>query len=83
MKFYYTYVLQSEKDKSTYIGSTSNLRERLADHNAGQTKSLKSKLPYRLIYFEGYLTKTQAIRREKELKRNSFEKRKVLDRALR
>ena len=32
--FYYVYVLQSLKDKNFYIGFTTNLKNRLNDHNS-------------------------------------------------
>ena len=71
---YYVYVIQSEKDRSTYIGYTSDLNKRLKEHNQGKTRSIKSKIPYRLVYFEDFDAKTEAIKRELRLKKNSFAK---------
>ena len=34
---YYTYVLQSEKDGSYYIGYTRQLQKRIRQHNAGKS----------------------------------------------
>ncbi|GAB5522401.1 MAG: hypothetical protein Roseis2KO_02730 [Roseivirga sp.] len=68
------YVLESEKDGSTYVGFTSDLENRLLAHNSGKTKSIKSKLPMRVVYYEAYLTKEKAIAREQELKKNRFAK---------
>ena len=79
---FYTYILQSTKDGSTYIGSTENLRKRLKEHNQGKTKSIKHNVPHKLLYYEAYETKTQARKREIELKINGSEKRKVLARVL-
>ena len=67
--FYYVYLLQSELDKSTYIGYCRNLKKRLLEHNSGKSQYTKSKKPYRLIYFEGYLNKADAIKREISLKK--------------
>ncbi|MCZ2444215.1 MAG: GIY-YIG nuclease family protein [Flavobacteriales bacterium] len=66
--YYYVYVLQSEKDGYNYVGYTSNLRDRLALHNAGKVSSTKNRLPLRLIYFEGCLNQQDATKREKYLK---------------
>ena len=51
---FYTYVLKSTKDKTTYIGSTSDLKKRLHEHNLGKTKSIKHKLPVEFVYYEAY-----------------------------
>lgn len=66
--FYYTYILQSLKNKGLYIGFTSDLKTRIKKHNSGQNKSTKPFVPYKLIYYEAFLTKTDAKRREVYLK---------------
>jgi putative endonuclease len=71
---FYTYVTKSLKDGTTYIGSTENLKRRIDEHNKGKTKSIKHKLPVQLVYYEAYLTKKQARKREIELKKNSSTK---------
>ncbi|MEX2341008.1 MAG: GIY-YIG nuclease family protein [Candidatus Paceibacterota bacterium] len=38
---FYIYVLKSLKDNELYIGSTSNLKRRFVEHNAGDVKSTK------------------------------------------
>ena len=79
---YYVYVLQSAKDGTTYIGSTEDLRARIKEHNAGKTKSLKHKIPVKLIFYEAYLTKTLARKREIELKTNSSKKEELFRRII-
>ena len=71
---FFVYILKSDKDGSTYTGFTSDLEKRLNQHNAGKTKSIKSKLPMKLVYFESYETKELALQREQELKKNRFAK---------
>jgi len=71
MKFYYVYVLQSLKDLSLYIGFTENLKARLQEHNSGKNVSTKYKIPFELIYFEGYRNKMDTLGREKFLKSGS------------
>jgi len=66
--FYYIYILQSQKDKSLYIGYTSNLRKRLKDHNNGKNKATRLSRPYKLVYYEAFLNKIDAKKREKYLK---------------
>lgn len=65
---YYVYILQSQKDKSLYIGYSPDLRKRLTKHNKKQVPSTKDKTPYKLIYYEAYLNRQDATGREKFLK---------------
>jgi len=66
--FYYVYILQSEKDNDFYTGFTSNLRKRLREHNSGENISTKYRRPLKLVYYEAYALKTDALAREKYLK---------------
>lgn len=66
--FYYVYVLLSEKDNQFYTGYTSNLKQRLKEHQSGKVYSTKFRQPLSLIYFEGCLNQQDATRREKYLK---------------
>ncbi|MFI5204480.1 MAG: GIY-YIG nuclease family protein [Flavobacteriales bacterium] len=61
---YCVYVLFSEKDHLLYIGFTSDLKRRLAEHNRGECTSTKSRTPLKLIFFEYYLYKQDALNRE-------------------
>jgi putative endonuclease len=61
---YYVYVLFSEKDRSFYIGYSSNLRLRYEQHCKGLVKSTKNRAPMRLIYYEAYISKLNAEQRE-------------------
>lgn len=66
--FYYVYILQSKKDKSLYIGYTADLITRLKKHNRGENKATKPFIPYKLIFYEAFLNRTDAKNREKYLK---------------
>lgn len=68
MLFYYTYVLKSEKDGKLYIGSTSDLRERLKSHNSGAVMSTKARRPLELMYYEACLGRKNAEKRERYFK---------------
>ena len=49
-----TYILQSEKDGSYYIGSTDKIDQRVVQHNKGYSKYTKNKGPFNLVYKEEY-----------------------------
>lgn len=61
---YYVYVLQSLRNDKFYIGYTRDLRRRIEEHKSGKSHTTKRMLPIRLIFYESYLNKTDAIRRE-------------------
>jgi putative endonuclease len=65
---FYTYVLQSLKDKKFYVGYTSNLRRRFEMHMAGEVFSTCPRRPLKLIFYEAYLNQNDALRRERYLK---------------
>ena len=56
------------KYKRLYKGFTTNIFQRLKKHNLGLVKSTKPYIPYKLIYYEAFLVKEDALRREKILK---------------
>ena len=66
--WFYTYVLKCEKTETFYTGTTDNLEKRLEQHNKGKVFYTKSRLPVKLVYFEGCLSKDNAYRRERYLK---------------
>jgi len=65
---YYVYILYSEKFKRTYIGQSDDIERRLVQHNKGKVKSTKPYIPYRIIYFEEYETREEALSKEKYYK---------------
>jgi len=65
---FYVYILQSTVDRSLYIGYTTDYRRRLKEHNRGKSKAAKPFRPWKLIYYEAFLNKTDAKAREKYLK---------------
>ena len=71
---FYVYLIQSNLDNSYYIGQTNNLEKRLLDHNEGLSKYTSRKRPWKMVYYEEFETRTEAIKRERFLKqqRNSF-----------
>jgi len=65
---YYVYVLRSQFDEKLYIGYTTNLRNRIQEHNNGEVSSTKSRRPFELIFYEGYKSMQDAKRRESYFK---------------
>ena len=68
MKYFYTYILRSIKDKRLYTGYTGDLRKRFTEHNTGKNFSTKNRGPFELIYYEACINEDDAKAREKFLK---------------
>lgn len=66
--FYYVYILQSLKNKSLYIGYTSDLKKRFLEHNSGKNRATKPFIPYKLIFYEAFINSRDAKNREEYLK---------------
>ena len=64
--FYYVYILQGSKN--FYVGFTADLKKRVNQHNTNKNFSTKNRGPWKLIFYESYLNKYDALRREKYLK---------------
>jgi putative endonuclease len=79
VKYYYVYVLRSEKDGKFYVGYTNNVQKRLELHNSGQVESTMNRVPLELIYWEGCINQQDATKREKYLK-SSWGKRYIKNR---
>jgi putative endonuclease len=68
---YYVYVLYSSKFNKIYIGQTTDLANRLQEHNTeglssnSYTKKFK---PWEIVYTEEFPTRGEALIREKQLK---------------
>jgi len=65
---YFVYILESRKDGTFYVGSTSHLSDRIDRHNQGRSKYTKAKRPWNLIYHEEHPDRSSAVLREKEIK---------------
>ena len=65
----YTYIVRCA-DGTLYTGWTNCLQKRLKAHNEGKNgaKYTKTKRPVTLVYYEGFLTKEEAMRREYQIK---------------
>jgi putative endonuclease len=65
---FFAYILQSEKTKRYYVGSTDNLGNRLKEHNSGETVSSRRGIPWKIVHTEQFNTRSEAIRKEKQIK---------------
>jgi len=77
---YYVYVLISRKDGKLYIGSTPDLRRRVSEHNLGKALSTAPRRPLKLIYYEAYESKDDALHREYALKRRGQARKHLMTR---
>ena len=69
MKGGYVYIMSNSGRTTLYIGVTSNLKSRIADHKNGIGSEFTSKYKLTdLIYYEDFPDIYQAIDREKQLK---------------
>jgi len=66
---FYTYIIQSEKDNSFYIGYSADPQNRLKKHNNANSGYTSRKQPWKLVYTVAFESKSEAIQREKFLKR--------------
>ena len=68
---HYCYILRC-KDNSLYTGYTTDVKARIRKHNIGKgAKYTRSRLPVKLVYYEEYETKHEAMSREYYIKQMS------------
>ncbi|PIQ71981.1 hypothetical protein COZ40_00585 [Candidatus Roizmanbacteria bacterium CG_4_10_14_3_um_filter_39_13] len=76
----FVYVLRC-KDNSLYCGQTNNLEKRIKEHNDSRntsTKYTRGRRPVTLVYVEKVKTVSDALKREREIKKLSKEKKELL-----
>jgi putative endonuclease len=57
---YQVYILQSQKDKRTYVGYSDNFRKRFSEHNTGKVKATKNRRPFTILLTEKYEAMAEA-----------------------
>lgn len=65
---HYVYLMEERATKKWYIGYSADLRQRVSDHQAGRGAQQTRRGSYRLIYYEAYLVREDALGRERFLK---------------
>ena len=65
---HYAYMLRCS-DNTIYSGYTNNIEKRVETHNSGKgAKYTRNRRPVELVYYEEFLTKSEAMQREYEFK---------------
>ena len=74
------YILECA-DGTYYTGYTTDLERRVSVHNKGKgAKYTRGRLPVAIVFSEAYATKSEALRREAEIKRMTrWEKRELVE----
>jgi len=69
---YFVYLLGNYKGKKliTYVGYTNNLKKRLNLHNSGKGAKFTKGRTWKLIYYEKYRSRKEAINRECYIKKD-------------
>ena len=69
---FFVYLLANKKYKriTTYVGYTNNLKKRVKLHNEGKGAKFTRGRKWKIIYYEKFTTKTEAISREYYIKKN-------------
>ena len=69
LRNWFVYILRCADD-SLYTGSTNDLEQRLAKHNLGKgAKYTRSRLPVKIVYSEQLASKSEALKRECQIKK--------------
>ena len=66
---YYVYILESIVDGDFYKGSTEDYLKRLSEHNSGESKFTRTKMPWKLVFVREFNNKKEALIEEKRLKK--------------
>ncbi len=78
---HYVYILLL-KNKKYYVGYSSNLKQRIKQHQQGLVSSTKNLRPIKLIFYAAFLDKNKALNFEKYLKSSSgfaFRKKRLIE----
>lgn len=67
---HYVYILKL-RSNGLYVGYSSDLKQRIKDHNRGIVKTTKNLRPVKLVYYSAFLSKHKATAFEIYLKSSS------------
>ncbi len=66
---FWVYILRSESSGRFYVGQTEDLSDRLTRHKEGRVPATRARGPWTLVYKEEMPTRSEACRRELEIKK--------------
>ena len=77
---YYVYLIVSRVKKKTisYVGYTNNLDKRLELHNSNKGAKFTKGKKWNLVYYEIYISKREAMKKEYTLKKNYYLRKKLI-----
>jgi putative endonuclease len=80
---WYIYIIRCS-DSSLYTGITTNISRRLAEHNSerGGAKYTRPRRPVGLVYLEGAVSRSDASKRERTIKKLTLDKKNELIQAI-
>jgi putative endonuclease len=75
MKMWVVYLIEcSDNKKSIYCGITNDLEKRIKTHNSGKgSKFTRVRLPVKLLYYENSINRSEASKREYQIKKMTRE----------
>ncbi len=65
---FYVYVCQQRGSGRLYVGRTRDLKRRIEEHQQGRVWTTRRMSPFRLVFYECFLSQYDAIRRERYFK---------------
>ena len=69
---WYVYIIRSASSaEQSYVGATADLKQRVADHNAGKSTHTAKFMPWELVWYCAFADKFRALEFEKYLKSHS------------
>ena len=63
------YIIRSESSGRFYVGSAEDVSDRVREHNAGVSRYTRNRGPWRLVRSEEYGDRSEAMKREYQIKR--------------
>ncbi len=78
MKHFHVYILKCD-DGSFYTGHTDDIEKRIGEHQSGENECYTSdKLPIELVYLQEFMSRSEALDAEHQIKRWSRKKKEAL-----
>ena len=74
---WFVYILECSRGK-LYTGVTSNLKRRFTEHMNRKVRFTCNNLPVKIVFTESFLSKSQALKREAQIKKWTRKKKLAL-----